>query len=57
MMYLDTHAVVALYQGELAVFSRGAVDALEQENDLRISPVALLELEYLFEVKRLRVPC
>jgi PIN domain nuclease of toxin-antitoxin system len=56
MTYLDTHAVVALYQGETTVFSPGALDALEQENDLRISPMALLELEYLYEIKRLRVP-
>jgi PIN domain nuclease of toxin-antitoxin system len=56
MTYLDTHAVVALYQGESAVFSSRALDALEQESDLRISPMALLELEYLYEIKRIRVP-
>jgi PIN domain nuclease of toxin-antitoxin system len=56
MIYLDTHAIVALYQGEPTFLSPSALDALEQESDLRISPMALLELEYLFEIKRLRVP-
>jgi PIN domain nuclease of toxin-antitoxin system len=56
MTYLDTHAVVALYQGEPSVLSPRALDALEQEGDLRISPMALLELEYLYEIKRIRVP-
>ena len=56
MTYLDTHAAVALYQGEPAAFSPRALDALAQESDLRISPMALLELQYLYEIKRIRVP-
>ena len=55
--YLDTHAVAALYQGDhRTVFSPLALDALEQESDVRISPMVLLELQYLYEIKRIRVP-
>jgi PIN domain nuclease of toxin-antitoxin system len=56
MTYLDTHAAVALYQGEPAVFSAAAREALEEDTDIRISPMVLLELEYLHEIKRIRVP-
>ena len=56
MTYLDTHAAVALYQGEPTVFSPAARKALEEDTDIRISPMVLLELEYLREIKRIRVP-
>jgi PIN domain nuclease of toxin-antitoxin system len=56
MTYLDTHAAVALYQGEPTVFSAKAREALEEDTDIRISPMVLLELEYLHEIKRIRVP-
>jgi PIN domain nuclease of toxin-antitoxin system len=51
-MYLDTHAVVWLYAGELDRFSKHAAELIE-ENDLRISPVVLLELQFLTEIKRI----
>ena len=55
MIYLDTHTVAALYQGALKGFSEAARKAIEDEDDLRISPMVLLELEYLHEIKRIRV--
>ena len=51
-MYLDTHAVVWLYAGELDRFSKHAAVLIE-ENDLRISPAVLLELQFLKEIKRI----
>jgi PIN domain nuclease of toxin-antitoxin system len=54
--YLDTHAVAALYQGDLSPFSAAALRVIDEEDDLRISPTVLLELEYLHEIKRIRVP-
>jgi PIN domain nuclease of toxin-antitoxin system len=54
--YLDTHAVAALYQGDLSLFSSGALRVIDEEDDLRISPMVLLELEYLHEIKRIKVP-
>lgn len=56
MTYLDTHAVAALYQGDLSSFSPAVLRAIDQEDDLRISPMVLLELEYLHEIKRIKVP-
>ena len=55
MIYLDTHAVAALYQGAFDGFSKAARAAIDEEDDLRISPMVLLELEYLHEIKRIRV--
>jgi PIN domain nuclease of toxin-antitoxin system len=54
--YLDTHAVAALYQGDLSPFSPTALRVIDEEDDLRISPMVLLELQYLHEIKRIKVP-
>jgi PIN domain nuclease of toxin-antitoxin system len=54
--YLDTHVVVDLYDGNRSALSRRAQTAIDREDDLRISPLVLLELEYLHEIKRIRVP-
>ena len=53
MIFLDTHAVVWLYQKELHRFTPRGIDLLEQE-ELRVSPMALLELTNLKEIGRLR---
>lgn len=53
--YLDTNLVVWLAQGNLARISLRAQQLLEVE-ELLISPMVLLELEYLFEVKRTLLP-
>ncbi len=52
MIFLDTHAVVWLYQKDQTRFSDLALQLLESD-DLRISPAVALELEYLFEIGRL----
>jgi PIN domain nuclease of toxin-antitoxin system len=51
--YLDTHVVVWLYDGEVGKLSRAAADKL-QSDDLVISPIVLLELQYLHEIRRVR---
>ncbi|MFI5378852.1 MAG: type II toxin-antitoxin system VapC family toxin [Tepidisphaerales bacterium] len=51
MVYLDTHIVVWLYAGRTDMLSTRAVAGIE-ENDLFISPMVLLELAYLHEIKR-----
>ena len=53
MIYLDTHVVLWLYEGLLDRFSVSAKQQLE-ENDLIISPMVQLELQYLFEIKRIK---
>ena len=54
MMFIDTHVVVWLYAGELDRISPSAQQSLE-EQDLLISPMVILELQYLRETGRLTV--
>ena len=56
MIYLDTHVVTWLYGGELSRLGRTARKWLDSDGDLVISPMVTLELQYLFEVKRLAAP-
>jgi PIN domain nuclease of toxin-antitoxin system len=53
--YVDTHVLIWIAQGEEDKISTGARRALE-ECDLLVSPAAVLELELLHEIGRLRVP-
>ena len=53
MIYLDTHVLVRLYLGEPNKLGTAARKAIE-EQDLMVSPAAILELEYLHEIGRLR---
>lgn len=52
MIYLDTHVVVWLYAGEVGRLGTRARAALETQ-ELRVSPMVLLELEYLREIGRI----
>ena len=47
-MYVDTHVVIWLYQKDEKRISRLARKLIESR-DLLVSPIVLLELEYLFE--------
>lgn len=51
MLYLDTHVVVWLYEGDLNLFSKKAL-ALLDKKPLIISPMVNLEIQYLYEIKR-----
>lgn len=52
--YLDTNLVVWLAQGSLDRISEKARHHLN-EAELYLSPMVMLELEYLFEVKRIKL--
>ena len=52
MIYLDTHVVIWLYLGDATLFSPKAKKLIE-ENELTVSPIVLLELQYLHEIGRL----
>lgn len=52
MIYLDTHVALWLYEGLLERFPSFAKKQLE-DNDLAISPIVQLELEYLYEIKKI----
>src|SRR5580704_6497916 len=51
MIYLDTHVAVWLYGGLLDKFTPKAKDYLEN-HELMISPMVYLEIQYLYEIKR-----
>lgn len=54
-VYLDTNVVVWLAQGTLQRISRRARSALEQ-GTLLMSPMVLIELQYLYEFNRVKLP-
>ncbi len=54
MIYLDTHVVVWLYSGDIRLISKNAQQMIE-DNQIGISPIVLLELSFLYEIKGIRV--
>ena len=54
MIYLDTHVLVRLYLGDVGSLGPAARESIEK-HDLVASPAAVLELELLHEIGRLRV--
>jgi PIN domain nuclease of toxin-antitoxin system len=52
--YLDTHAFAALHRKELDRFSSRARRVMDAEDDIRISPMVALEIEFLYEIKRVK---
>ena len=53
--YLDTNALLWLSDGSLVGLSP-KIDRLLQHADLLFSPIVLLELEFLYEIKRSKRP-
>lgn len=54
MIYLDTHVVVWLYAGKIDNLSE-KTKTLIDKNELFISPIVRLELQYLYEIQRITV--
>ena len=54
MIHLDTHAAVWLYAGHLSRFPPHCLELMEAE-ELAISPMATLEMQYLHEIGRITV--
>lgn len=52
MIYLDTHVVVWLYAGQTEKLGEKARSCIN-ENDIYVSPIVSLELQYLLEIKRI----
>ena len=50
-VYLDTHVVVWLFQGDLTRFSERALQLMERL-DLLVSAMVMMELAYLYEIGR-----
>jgi len=51
MIFLDTHAVVWLYSGQLDLFNQKVLKLINSEQ-VCISHIVKLEIQYLFEIKR-----
>lgn len=51
--FVDTHVLVWLYNRDLDYFSAKAKQQLDQSK-LWVSPICLLELDYLYEIKRIK---
>ena len=56
MIYLDTHVLVWLYASGKRQFPNQVIEIIEANDDIRISPVVRLELQYLFEIERINEP-
>ena len=54
MIFLDTHIVIWLYAGCVKKLSKPVVEQIEN-NDLFISQLVRLEMQYLFEIGRITV--
>ncbi len=54
LVYLDTHVAVWLYAGLVDKITDAAKKAID-ESDLFVSPMVRLELQYLFEIGRIKV--
>ena len=54
LVYLDTHMVVWLYTGETVLLPSRVLKLLS-DSPLVISPVVLLELQYLYEIEKIKV--
>jgi PIN domain nuclease of toxin-antitoxin system len=54
-VYIDTHIVIWLCEGLAEKLTRAASHAIES-SEVEISPMVLVELEYLFEIKRIVKP-
>ena len=52
MIYIDTHVVLWLYQRRGEGLSEKARHSIEYEPEILISPMVLLELDYLHEIGR-----
>lgn len=52
LIFLDTHIVCWLYEGRLELLSEAGRSAIES-SPLRLSPMAKLELQYLYEIGRI----
>ena len=56
MIYLDTHVAAWLHAAGADLLSEEAVRRIERADEIRISPMVRLELQYLYEVGRVTQP-
>jgi PIN domain nuclease of toxin-antitoxin system len=54
VIYLDTHVLGALDRKDFRGFEKEALRLIDQDPDIRISPMILVELDFLEEIRRIR---
>jgi len=52
-IFIDTNVIVRLYNGDLDLLSASAKKIINN-NDVFISPMVTMELEYLFEIQKVK---
>jgi len=55
LIYLDTHVLVWLYAGLLDKFDQN-IQTILNENEILVSPIVGLELQYLYEIEKVSKP-
>jgi PIN domain nuclease of toxin-antitoxin system len=56
VIHLDTHVALWLYAGRLDLLSPTAREALDTDPAPTVSPMVLLEIQYLYEIGRVAEP-
>lgn len=56
MIYLDTHVAAWLHARGAELLSEEAARRIEEADEIRISPMVRLELQYLYEIGRVTQP-
>lgn len=56
MIYLDTHVAIWLYALGGDSLSEAATELLEEADDIRVSPMVRMELQTLYELRRVTEP-
>ena len=55
-VFLDTHVAAFLHAGDAGLFSPQASHMLNAATEILLSPMVVLELQYLFEVGKIAYP-
>lgn len=56
VVHLDTHVLLWLYNQETAMLSAKAKSLMAQSRELWVSPMVMLEAQYMYEIRRLKAP-
>lgn len=56
VLFLDTHVAAFVHAGDAQLLSPAATHMLNTADDIRISPMVVLELEYLWERGKIAFP-
>lgn len=56
LIYLDTHAIAWIYGNQLDKLGKLGKELIYSNHDLRISPMVMLELDYLHQLGRTNEP-